>query len=383
MAKNLASDTIMAPDKMKPLLALSKREPVQAAIGLTADGEGVILLHKTAKPKKVFAMLKAAAAKSKLQLNPASLRFGRAEVDTDYDAAMVRFFINKEAPGNLRLKLVEVVKRIPYQKVELNVDAALEDEPEEEAEGQEASTIAAAPPPPAPPPPPPPAPAAAAAPDPDLLKQELALLIGQIPGASGSDPALKAALAKLAADATLNLRTNNLAAAQGLIGRLRDAVAHPEAVTTTPAAAAQPARPPREPPAGTAGAVNYAKCRLIWLGTRKKIEADIDRLADAVREAYADEGTGDTLGEMFRQRVAPIMAGFDESLADKLDEAVNQTDPEKHQALVAEARQIIGRYGNFLATEPLIAKLDANTLLPVAIAQTMNTALQALSAAIR
>ena len=62
---------------------------------------------------------------------------------------------------------------------------------------------------------------------------------------------------------------------------------------------------------------------------------------------------------------------------------MNQTDPEKHQALVAEARQIIGRYGDFLATEPLIAKLDANTLLPVAIAQTMNTALQALSAAIR
>ena len=377
MAKNLAADTIMAPDKMKPLLALSKREPVQAAIGLTADGEGVILLHKTAKPKKVFAMLKAAAAKSKLPLNPASLRFGRAEVDTDYDAAMVRFFINKEAPGNLRLKLVEVVKRIPYQKVEINVDAALEDEPEEEAEGQEASAPAA------PPPPPPPAPGAAAAPDPELLKQELALLIGQIPGACGSDPAVKAALAKLAADATLNLRTNNLAAAEGLIGRLRDAVAHPEAVTTTPAAATQPARPPREPPAGMAGAVNYAKCRLIWLGTRKKIEADIDRLADAVREAYADEGTGDTLGEMFRQRVAPIMAGFDESLADKLDEAVNQTDPEKHQALVAEARQIIGRYGDFLATEPLIAKLDANTLLPVAIAQTMNTALQALSAAIR
>jgi len=377
VAKNLAADTIMAPDKMKPLLALSKREPVQAAIGLTADGEGVILLHKTAKPKKVFAMLKAAAAKSKLPLNPASLRFGRAEVDTDYDAAMVRFFINKEAPGNLRLKLVEVVKRIPYQKVEINVDAALEDEPEEEAEGQEASAPAA------PPPPPPPAPGAAAAPDPELLKQELALLIGQIPGACGSDPAVKAALAKLAADATLNLRTNNLAAAEGLIGRLRDAVAHPEAVTTTPAAATQPARPPREPPAGMAGAVNYAKCRLIWLGTRKKIEADIDRLADAVREAYADEGTGDTLGEMFRQRVAPIMAGFDESLADKLDEAVNQTDPEKHQALVAEARQIIGRYGDFLATEPLIAKLDANTLLPVAIAQTMNTALQALSAAIR
>jgi hypothetical protein len=52
MAKAPASDAIMTPDKMKPLLALSKREPVSAAIGLTTDGEGLILLHKKAKPKK-------------------------------------------------------------------------------------------------------------------------------------------------------------------------------------------------------------------------------------------------------------------------------------------------------------------------------------------
>ena len=45
-----------------------------------------------------------------------SVRFGRAEVDTDYDSSMVRFFLNKDAPGNMRIRLVEVVKRIPYQR---------------------------------------------------------------------------------------------------------------------------------------------------------------------------------------------------------------------------------------------------------------------------
>ena len=59
--------------KMKPLLALSKKEPVQAAIGLTADGDGIILLDKKAKPKKVASLLKSAAGKAKLQLNSASL----------------------------------------------------------------------------------------------------------------------------------------------------------------------------------------------------------------------------------------------------------------------------------------------------------------------
>ena len=41
---------------------------------------------------------------------------------------MVRFFLNEEPPGNMRMKLVELVKRIPYQKVELNVDPTFEEE---------------------------------------------------------------------------------------------------------------------------------------------------------------------------------------------------------------------------------------------------------------
>ena len=89
-SKGPASDSFMTADKMKPLLALSKREPVQAAFGLTSDGEGVLLLDKKMKPKKVLSVLKATAGKSKIQLQPSTLRFGKAEVDTDYDSGMVR-----------------------------------------------------------------------------------------------------------------------------------------------------------------------------------------------------------------------------------------------------------------------------------------------------
>src|SRR4051794_5687988 len=120
--KGAAADAIMAPEKMKPLLTKSKQEPVQAAIGLTADGDGLILLSNKMKPKKVLSMLRGEASKAKLQLNTASLRFGRAEIDTDYDAGTVRFFINKEAPGSMRPRLIEVVKRAAYQKVEFVID---------------------------------------------------------------------------------------------------------------------------------------------------------------------------------------------------------------------------------------------------------------------
>ena len=80
-----ATDNIMSPAEMKPLLMMSKREPVNAVIGMTKDHEGVILLSKRIKPRKLLAQLKADARKSKIELDATSLRFGKAEVDTDKD----------------------------------------------------------------------------------------------------------------------------------------------------------------------------------------------------------------------------------------------------------------------------------------------------------
>src|SRR5437763_1427830 len=208
--KEPASDTIFAPQKMKPLLAKSKQEPVQAAIGLTSDGEGLILLNARMKPKKVLATLRAEASKAKVQLNTATLRFGRAEVDTEYDAGTVRFFVNKEAPGNMRARLIEVVKRASYQKVEINVDPDLELESDDDEEASDG---------PIPPAPPQLAATSAAAqgngvaapeaPDARALSAELAVLARRIPAASGDDAARKARLLKLATDANVNVKANN------------------------------------------------------------------------------------------------------------------------------------------------------------------------------
>jgi hypothetical protein len=204
-----ASDSIMTADKMKPLLALSKLEPVQAAVGLSSDGEGIILLDKRAKPKKVASLLRASAAKAKITLNSASLRFGRAEVDPEYDSGMVRFFINKDAPGNMRAKLVEVVKRIPYQKVEINVDPSLELEPEE----NDAPDVANA------------SPAlgqASHGPNAEALLNELAALARRIPEVSSAD--LKAGLVRVATDANAQIKANTLDVAAESVARLREAL---------------------------------------------------------------------------------------------------------------------------------------------------------------
>jgi outer membrane protein OmpA-like peptidoglycan-associated protein len=139
-----ASDTIMSPAEMKPLLMLSKREPVNAVIGMTRDHEGIILLSRRVKPKRLLAQLKLDARKAKIELDQTSLRFGRAEVDTDKDSGLVIFTVNKDAPGALRLKLLELVKRVPYAKVEIDVDEKFEAESEDDDDAAGGSHAGAA-----------------------------------------------------------------------------------------------------------------------------------------------------------------------------------------------------------------------------------------------
>ena len=204
-----ASDRIMPASKMKPLLVLSKAQPVQAAIGLSADGEGLILLDRKAKPRKVLSMLRADAGRAKIALNTGSLRFGRAEVDPEYDAGMVRFFVNKDAPGNMRVKLLELVKRSSFQKVEINVDPALEAEPEEDEASEAGAPSSTAPPPDL---------------DRTALARELAALIGRIAEAAGGDAGRRSELSNLAAEANGALKAGDAAAARQAMARLREAL---------------------------------------------------------------------------------------------------------------------------------------------------------------
>jgi hypothetical protein len=106
-AKAVGPDAIMAPAEMKQILAQSKRgTPVNCAIGLTKDKDGVILVHKKRPPKKLLAELKKEAATASLALDVGTLRFGRAEVDVDVDPGLLKLVVNKDAPGAMRPKLL-------------------------------------------------------------------------------------------------------------------------------------------------------------------------------------------------------------------------------------------------------------------------------------
>ena len=232
----------------------------------------------------------------------------------------------------------------------------------------------AAPPPPAPPPPP----QAAAKPDAAALTQRLAELLKRMPAVITAVPAQKDALTKLATDANVQIKTNNLVYAGVSIEQLSRAL--------DAAAAAVPAAPPA-PPAGAAppaaGAVAYAKSRLAWLAARKKVESDIEKLRGEIVATYSEDGMAADLDKAYRERVAPVLATLDESLADKLDEATNATDAATRAALVAEAKAIMQGYEQYLAGEKIIADLDANPFVPLAIQQTISGTLSTLQKTVR
>ena len=123
---------LMSPAEMKPLLVQSKRKPVSCAVGMTKDKQGVLLLDRKVKPRKLMAELKSRAKSEGVDLDMVSVRFGRVAVGTDDGTAV--FTLNKAAPAALRMKLVEKLRPAGVRKVELGVDEGLEDEGDEEAE---------------------------------------------------------------------------------------------------------------------------------------------------------------------------------------------------------------------------------------------------------
>jgi hypothetical protein len=348
-------NTGMEKPEMKRLLAKSKSEPVNCAFGQGDDNStALLMLDKVKGPKGVEKELSGKFPEAK------NTRFGTALVDVEVDPKLVRFVINKPVSGIAR-KLVKTLKGTGYNKVIIGledgttVDSHSEEEEGSETEGEEKSV---APPPPKL--------------DPAMLTRLLGDLIKRIPAAVLAAPTLKDALGKLAAEATAHLKANQLTEAATQIAQLRKAL---DAVPASPAPPATPAAPAR----AEGAKVTYAKSRLAWLAARQKVESDMEKLRKEMIATFEDDEDSPELDKLYRARVAPVMAALDESLADKLDEAINAEDPGKRQMLIGEARQIIQRYTDYVDGESLIADLDDNPFVPVAIRATLTSTLSALS----
>jgi len=81
--------------------------------------------------------------------------------------------------------------------------------------------------------------------------------------------------------------------------------------------------------------------------------------------------------------VGPILTTLDQSLADKLDEMGNSTDPSQHEKLAGEARGLISQYESFVTSNELIGQLDKNPFVPLQIQKTLVATLEALKKSVR
>ncbi len=349
--------------ELRTLIAASRQQPVNFGLCLGAKPEtDTLLLHRT-KATRALSM------EAKAQAKGTKAAFGTATAE----GTTLSLACEEKPPSGIakRARLMLKAMKLPLKVRLVGADGEVfEEDGEEEALGPGgAEAAAAAAPPPSPPPPPQVPPDAAA------LKARLTTLVQSMPKVLEAHPVLKDGLLRLAKDAQLMLGTNNFKTASA---RIEEFAAELAAAAKMPGAGTEAAAH-----AGTTGAVAYAKSRLAWIATRKKVEADVEKLRAALMDAYKDEDIVPELDKRFRDVTSPIMLQLDESLADTLDEATNATDPAQRAQKVADARAIIGRYQAFLAGDKVIAQLDENPLVPVAIAATLNATLTSLSGAIR
>lgn len=156
-----------------------------------------------------------------------------------------------------------------------------------------------------------------------------------------------------------------------------------EALLKAPAAAAAAAPAPA---AGTgaktiAPAIVYTQTRLAWGATRKKIQAELQKLEKAILESYQGNAVLPQVTQGVR-KLDGVLAMFDESLNDTLDSALNATDPAAKQGFHDEARAIIARYQGFLASDPIVKELDANPFVPITVQATLTSTLSTLASKI-
>lgn len=136
------------------------------------------------------------------------------------------------------------------------------------------------------------------------------------------------------------------------------------------------------PPAAGKNIATFAKARVAWIATRKKIEGDIGNAHGAFNAAFRTHHRAAHLGAAFKTRADQVLGALDEALAEKLDEVTRNAEASQHAKLVQEARQIIQRYEATIASDATIAALDANPFAPLAIRKTLTATLSALSKAI-
>jgi len=343
---------ILLTTKMLPLLRELKKGEARmpALIGVAGKDCAVLILRRAISPTRRKLLNEALGASSGVKYIVGESLF---------ENKALTFVVQSQAAG-LAKKLRQALLDQTGLRLKVRVrgedgdDEHGEDEDEIAVpEAQPASTQLAAS-----------APAASSAADALAFKTRLEALL---PRLKGSDAArLKASEAGAAS------RNRDWAGAMRLLDEAEALLAQPAA---SQAEAAERSR-------GTiAPSIVYTQSRLAWLASRKKVQAEMQKLEQAILAHYRGNAALPAVASGVR-KLDRVLELFDEALADTLDAALNAADPATRQRLHDEARTQIARYEGFLANDVMVRELDANPFVPIAVQSTLSGSLKVLAAKI-
>ncbi len=115
-----------------------------------------------------------------------------------------------------------------------------------------------------------------------------------------------------------------------------------------------------------------------WESALAKVRADQTKLVKAMVGRFKGH-PGLPQAKLAAERVVAALKPFDEQLSEVLGQARKSEKPEDRRVWQKRASALVGSYVTRLDTDPVIAMLDTNPLMPVAIHKTLSKTLQWLA----
>lgn len=357
--------------KMTPLLRELRKGDVRfpALIALVGKETAVLISRRAISATRRKMVAEAANGTGTPKFVPA---------ECVYENGVLTFIVQSAAAGLAkRLRTALLAQTELRLKVRVRGDDGEESEGEDEGDaGTQATGI-----PTAPPLPPTEAPATAtggdapSSADAQAWEQRLAAVRPRLLEAVQGQHPESAKLRKLIAFAGDKAKAWDYAAALQALGALEQVLDAPKP-STPPAPSTAPTGPGKVAPA-----VVYTQTRLVWGATRSKIQSELQKLEQAILAHYQDQAALPEIVQSVR-KLDGVLALFDESLSDALDQALNATEPSAKQQFHDEARAIIARYQRYLSTDPVVQELDSNPFVPIAVQSSLSVSLSTLAAKI-
>jgi hypothetical protein len=329
--------------EMKRLLARSKAEPVNCAVGTAEDGKvAVLLLDKLKQPRALQLALEKQFPKA------TNWRFGTAEVDEEIDPKLARFHLNRPASGLAR-RLVKTLHGTGYNKVEIVLEdgtvgekaGAEEEEAAAQAQEQQAAGQASPAARPAPP-----------AHDAAQLGHALKVLAERI--ASVTDHDRRAELIQLAAHGQAALKAGNLAGAEAAIVGLNKA--------ETKLAHAAPGKP----------------LRPVWQDAKEAVDGKLGQLARELRSLEDEDANQVAEFGLFGITGGRETVGLMAALVE-----YDGAGPDQRAAAASGLRKAVASYRQVLDSHPMIGLIDHNPFdVEVGLQATLGGALQQIESAL-